>query len=986
MICPSCKGENAPRALQCAHCGAALPKADDRLGPHLAQEDRTIDGPAPSARARPQESPNVSILSKTPSGTLPAGEQAADSADLIARPGGALGGSRPTSLSRGASRASLPGSLESGMDFGPRFRIEELLGAGGMGKVYKAFDKVLSRTVALKTLQPELVTDPTVIQRFKQELLLASKISHKNILRIHDLNEFEGTNYITMAFIEGKDLNQLLKEEGPLSFERTLKIIRQLCEALDAAHAEGVVHRDFKPHNVLVGKDDHAYVSDFGLATSLESAQMGMTRTGAVVGTPRYMSPEQVEGKPVDRRSDIYSLGIVFYEMATGQVPFSGESTWQLMYQRVQHTPRNVKELNPALPDYVAQVIMHCLEKEPPNRYQSAKEMLADLDAGRSPALSTSFVPSRTIQINIPAIQRKWRYLGGGGILLLLVLFFAIPTTRRWVIRPSKTARSSSSAAVSGLPSLANGKYIAVLPFRVVGDQSSLGYVADGLGEALSAKLFQVKDVHLTSQAVSAKADSKAPLSQVAKDLGVNLIVHGTVQGSRDNLRITVNLDNVVENRLIWSQDFAGVSGDLLTIEDQIYSRLVEALETKPSSADLAVATVHPTENIEAYDLYLKGRNALNGNPDESNTQAAMNLFSSALQKDPGFALAYAGLSDANLQMYSQKKDKFWSDKAVEAARQAAKLNEKLPEVHFALGSAYAASGQTVQAVAEQKRALELTPNSDEAYRRLGRAYEANGQKDEAIRALEKAVELNPYYWNNLAALGNAYFAFGELDKSLRVYAQVIQIEPENPAGYSNLGMVYFSLGKYEESISYFQKAVQLKPSAAIYSNLGTAFFYLKRYPEALPMFQKAVEMSPEDAVFMGNLADGYRLAGDKEQARATYEKAISLAYKELRVNPRNASIAGNLALYYAKSGDLQQAKVFIKKARALDHSDVYLMYAAAVVDTINNQPADAVKELTVAMEKGFSANDVEVEPEFIPLRSRADFQSMMKRFAAKKR
>src|SRR4029077_8954185 len=157
-------------------------------------------------------------------------------------------GSRPTSLSRGASRASLPGSLESGMDFGARFRIEELLGAGGMGKVYKAFDKVLSRTVALKTLQPELVTDPTVIQRFKQELLLASKISHKNILRIHDLNEFEGTNYITMAFIEGKDLNQLLKEEGPLSLERTLKIIRQLCEALDAAHAEGVVHRDFKPH------------------------------------------------------------------------------------------------------------------------------------------------------------------------------------------------------------------------------------------------------------------------------------------------------------------------------------------------------------------------------------------------------------------------------------------------------------------------------------------------------------------------------------------------------------------------------------------------------------------------------------------------------------------------------------------------------------------------------------------------------------------
>ena len=368
---------------------------------------------------------------------------------------------------------SLPGSLEPGMDFGPRYRIEKLLGAGGMGKVYKAFDKVLSRTVALKTLQPELVTDPTVIQRFKQELLLASKISHKNILRIHDLNEFEGTNYITMAFIEGQDLNQLLKEKGPLSLERTLQIIRQLCEALDAAHAEGVVHRDFKPHNVMVGKDDHAYVSDFGLATSLESAQMGMTRTGAVVGTPRYMSPEQVEGKPVDSRSDIYSLGIVFYEMATGQVPFSGESAWQLMYQRVQHTPRNVKELNPALPDYVAQVIMHCLEKEPANRYQTVKEILADLDANRSPVLSATFMPSRTVQIRVPVVEKRWWYTAGAGILLLLGLIFALPKTRHWVFAIHNSG--SPAAGTNGLASRSPAKFVAVLPFRCRGTSHRSG-------------------------------------------------------------------------------------------------------------------------------------------------------------------------------------------------------------------------------------------------------------------------------------------------------------------------------------------------------------------------------------------------------------------------------------------------------------------------------------------------------------------------------
>ncbi len=425
----------------------------------------------------------------------------------------------------------MPGSFTSGMDFGPRYRIEKLLGAGGMGKVYKAYDKVISRTVALKTLQPELVTDPTVIQRFKQELLLASKISHKNILRIHDLNEFEGTNYITMAFIEGKDLNQLLKEEGPLPLERTLKIIRQLCEALDAAHAEGVVHRDFKPHNVLVGKDDHAYVSDFGLATSLESAQMGMTRSGVVVGTPRYMSPEQVEGTPVDSRSDIYSLGLVFYEMATGQVPFTGESTWQVMYQRVRDVPKNVKEFNPALPDYVAGVIMHCLEKDPATRYQSAAEILADLNANHGPSLSTSAMstPRGTVQITLPVVEKRWWYAAATGVVLLVALFFAIPKTRHWVF----AARNAEGAAAGKgeVTPVAQEKFVAVMPFRVLGDQSSLGYVADGLVEATSAKLFQLKDLRLASATAAAKTDPSTPLKEVAKQLGVNLIVRGTVQG-----------------------------------------------------------------------------------------------------------------------------------------------------------------------------------------------------------------------------------------------------------------------------------------------------------------------------------------------------------------------------------------------------------------------------------------------------------------------
>jgi tetratricopeptide (TPR) repeat protein/TolB-like protein len=946
--------------------------------------DRTIDRVAPSAGSRAQDGSGVSILSKTPSGSIPVDDRTMDSSDpdaLMERgdvPSGAAGTKSPT-RSRGGSAFNVPGGLEPGMDFGPRFRIEKLLGAGGMGKVYEAFDKELSRTVALKTLLPELVSDYLLTQRFKQELLLASKISHRNILRIHDIGDVDGVKFITMAFIEGKDLNQLLKEEQPFPLERSLKIARQLCEALDAAHSEGVVHRDFKPQNVLVGNNDHVYVSDFGLATSLETAKMGMTRTGAVMGTPRYMSPEQVEGKPVDSRSDLYALGLVLYEMVAGATPFSGESTWQLMYQRVQVMPKDVKLVNPALPDYVARVIMHCLEKDPSKRYQSAKDILADLDAGRSPSVTST----RTVQINLPVVEMRWLYAAGGGMILLVGLFFAIPKTRHWVFGASTAGTPAYD--ITGVPSISQGKFVAVLPFRVLGDQSSLGYVAEGLVEAMSAKLFQLKDVRLASSTAAAKTDPKTPLPQVAKDLGVNLIVHGTVQGSGDNLRVTINLENIAQNREVWKEEFAGVTGDLLTIEDQIYTRLVDALETKPSNEEMAAASAHPTENVEAYNQYLKGRDALSGTPDEKNIQAAMNYFNGALQKDPGFALAYTGLANANLMMYVQKKDKYWSEKAVEAAKQAARLNDKLPEVHFSLGSAFAATGQNVQAIAEHKRALELAPNSDEAYRRLGNAYKANGQKQEALQALEKAVEINPYYWNNLAALGNAYVAFGDSDNAVKMFTKVVQLEPDNPTGYNNLGLVYFSLAKYEESISAFQKSLQLEPSAQVYTNLATAYFYMKRYPEALPLFEKAVEMSPEDQSFMGNLADGYRWAGNRDKAQATYEKAISLAYKQLRVNPRDANVAGQLALYYAKKGDPQQAKDFVKQARAIDHSNVYLIYIAAVVDTIGSQPADAVKDLTMALEKGFSPADVVVEPEFAPLESRPDFQSMMKRFTAKK-
>jgi tetratricopeptide (TPR) repeat protein len=848
-----------------------------------------------------------------------------------------------------------------------------------MGNVYKAFDKELSRTVALKTLLPELVSDYLLTQRFKQELLLASKISHRNILRIHDIGEVDGVKFITMAFIEGKDLNQLLKEEQPFSLERSLKIARQLCEALDAAHAEGVVHRDFKPQNVLVGNNDHVYVSDFGLATSLETAKMGMTRTGAVMGTPRYMSPEQVEGKPVDSRSDLYALGLVFYEMVTGTTPFSGESTWQLMYQRVQVIPKDVKHVNPALPDYVARVIMHCLEKEPANRYQSAKEILADLEAGRSPSLPPTSSSTRTVQINLPVVEKRWLYAAGGGMLLLVGLFLAIPKTRHWVFGAPTVGTSTSGT--DGLPSISQAKFVAVLPFRVLGDQASLGYVADGLVEAMSAKLFQMKDVRLASSTAAAKTDPKTPLPQIGKELGVNLIVHGTVQGSGDNFRVTVNLDNVGENRLVWSQEFPGVTGDLLTIEDQISAKLVDALALKPSNAEQARATAHPTENIEAYEFYLKGRNALRGQQDLKNVQSAIGFFEEALKKDSGFALAYTGVADASLIMYRETKDSSWSAKALGAAQQARSLGEDQPEIHLALGNVYRASGRTAEAIVELKRALELAPNSDEAYRRLATAYLAAGRSADAILAYQKAVELNPYYWVNHNVLGNAYYGLADYGRAADCYRRVIELDPNNSYAYNNLGAVLVQSGKFQEAVEPLQKSLQFSADGQAYSNLGIAYFYLKDYDKAILAYEKAVQLVPTSDMFVGNLAEAYNLVGQKDRAQATFEQAISLAYKDLRVNPRDASTKGRLGLWYSKKGDVQQALKFIKEARALDPNNADLIYYQAQVLALSGDKTKSLAALREAFQKGQPPPIALAEPDLESLQKDPAFQNLLKEF-----
>ncbi|HZR56135.1 MAG TPA: protein kinase [Terriglobales bacterium] len=884
------------------------------------------------------------------------------------------------------NQTSLPGKL-----LGGRYQILRVLGEGGMGAVYQARDLELERVIALKVIRPELASNASILQRFKQELILARNITHKSVIRIYDLGEADGIKFITMEYVEGDDLRSLLRSRGKLPPAETVAIIQQICRALEVAHGEGVIHRDLKPQNVMLDPQGRVVVMDFGLARSFESN--GMTQTGALVGTLEYMSPEQAMGAELDQRSDLFAVGLIFYELLTGKVPYKADTAIASLMRRTQERAIPASDTDSTVPKPLCDIVSKCLERNPKERFHTAHEILQALQAweGNSTVspLTSQHRPisqaPRSVQISLNLPSNRWG-LWLPGLAIVLVLFFAVPATRHLVFHPTSSLDTASTSPTDpGIPNLSKGKYLAVLPIRVMGDEKTLGYVAEGLVDALSAKMFQLQEVHVASSSAVEKAAAKQQSPEkMARALGVNLILQGTVQGAADKIRIVLNLDDVASGRRLWSEEFSGVPQDLLTLEDHIYGNLVQALNLKPSNEEMARSGVHPTENTTAYDLYLKGRDALRGSQGNQDTKAAINYLENALHQDPNFALAYTGLADANLRLYDDTKDSLYAEKALSSAQKSESLNANLPEVHLSLGSVYNATGRTTEAIAELKRALALAPNSDDAYRRLGDAYKASGRKQDAINVYQSAVAVNPYYWNNHNTLGGAFFQFGENEKALQEYQRVTELASDNPIGYQNLGAVYIRMGRWNDAIPVLQKANELQPDADTYSNLGTAYFILKRYDDAIKMYEKAVEMSPKDEQLEGNLADAYRSSGRSDQALHAYDTAIKLAFQQLQVNPKSASVTGDLALYYMKKADAPHALQYIRQARTLDPSDLQLIYTEAQIYALADKSKEALSTLKDAFQKGYSPDEALNDPELAKLKDLPEFTKLLNEYSKK--
>ncbi len=869
-----------------------------------------------------------------------------------------------TFASTGEPMAPTSASLTAGAHIGARYTVKRRLGQGGMGAVYLVLDSELDRDVALKVIRQEIAGNPEILERFKREIQLSSVVTHKNVLRVYDLGESGGIKFLTMQYVEGENLSALLRRER-IPCARVVNIFRQICEALQAAHEQGVLHRDLKPDNVMVDQNGRVYLTDFGLAKSLQ--QSALTHAGQIMGTPDYMSPEQVKGEPVDERSDIYSLGALLYQMLAGEVPFHGNSIFEVMIQRVQNPPRPVKELNPDVPPFLAEITERCMAIDTEARYSSVDGILQDLDRGAATGETCAETRLQLGEIRKgPGKKSRRGALAAVAGLLLVVALAAI----YFLMLPTGT-RAPENAV------LPDRKYVAVLPFRVLGDKEQLGYLGTGLSEAISAKLFQLRELQVASTSAVEGVEANTPLQSVARQLGVSLIVHGTIQGSGERIAVTVKLDDMESGKSLWAKSYSGLIPDLLTLEDQIYGELLNQLHVNPSVEERSRAVTHYTEDTEAYDLYLRGRNALRSRQNVGSVQQALGFFQEALKQDSNFALAYVGLADGSLAMYDETKGGDWAQRAVAAGEQAQRLNQDLPEVYFTLGSVYRTIGRQAEAIAVLNRAIELAPNSDEGYRRLGAALVGAGRTPEALAAYQKAVELNPYYWLNYSALGGAHFEIGEYDEALEAYRKVTELEPENVWGYLNIGAVRFSQGKYEEAIPAFEKALAIEPSWDTYSNLGTAYFFLGRYEDSVHAFEKAYELNPNQHVVAGNLADAYRWSGRKDKAQVLYDRAIKLAYTDLDVNPRDAKTLSFLALYFSKKGDSTKAADLMRRARTLDPDNVEFLYHETVVNLLGGDKAGALNSLEEAISKGYPVEAVERDPELATLRELPQYEAI---------
>lgn len=874
MDCPHCTTRNLPGAAQCTNCrkplgGAAATIVGELTPPTLnLNDDATLDGMSP---------PPSGVASAV---TMDGGSMAIPSSWSV-----------PGSVRVVAGEASYSQApVKPGSVLGNRYEILAVLGEGGMGAVYKARDTELDRLVAIKVIRPELAGRPEILQRFKQELILARKITHRNVIRIFDLGDAQGTKFITMEFVEGHDLKTLLVQDGKLPPIQGAGITQQVCLALEAAHNEGVVHRDLKPQNIMIDKQGRALVMDFGIARSLELG--GMTQTGALIGTPEYMSPEQVRGEHVDARSDLFTLGVILQEILTGQLPFQAETAMASMFKRTKERAVSLHQFDSSVPRQLADIVARLLELDPKNRFQSAREVYDALEAWKVGAAESLSLRKHRWKRKLSALPLKWV----AAVLALALVGGAAYVVRWRFVRAPVVAHAPVSVLVADFTNETGDPIFdgTLEPMFNVALEGASFINAFNRGNA--RKLAQGLP-HPTS-----KLDEQ-PARLVAVSQGVSAVVTGELSSRGDKYSITAEALDAVSGNVIAKTEVTADNKDAVLLAiPKLAAPIRKALgDTTPESVQLqASAGAFTAGSLEAVHQYgIAMEQQFSGNMEE-----AFKTFSKAAELDPDFARAYSGMAATSGNLGREQDAEKYIKLAMEHVD---RMTER--ERYRIRGLYYARTENWEKCIEEYSALVKLYPADNIGERNLASCYVFSRNMSKGMAEAQKAVELAPKDIGSRMnyALDACYS--GDFQTCDREGREVQKLNPDYDEGSLVLAYAYLGQGQLPQAAEIYSN-LEMKggrgPSLGA-SGLANLALYEGRYKEAIQILEKssAADVAAREPDWAANdfamLADAELLKGDKQSAVAAAQKALD--------NSQSAKIKFLAARAFVEAGDTAKAR-----------------------------------------------------------------------------